>query len=195
MCPHWLQSSFSLKTLKYSLKVCLHELVFRFLLFGKRVFPLCDAADLSRHEGEVAQGFHGHVGVGYLAEGLALPDINGHHGGVVVLHPLNISGVAVHRHDEAVAVGDKMSHLCSGKQEQETVALVNNKKRSLAGSLTVFGVIVGKRGGIVGIGGVPAQLSALGVIHGDGVFYRDGGTDVALLLSQITAATLVHWGA
>lgn len=35
--------------------------------------------------------------------------------------------------------------------------------------LTVFGVVIRKSGGIVRIGGVPAQLSALGVIHGDGI--------------------------
>lgn len=172
------------KTMRFFLgnihkKVCLQELVFGFLLFGKGVFPLCDAADLSRHEGEVAQGFHSHVGVGHFAEALALPDINGHHGGIVVLHPLNVSGVAVHRHHQAVAVGDKMSHLCC-KQETKGGKAVGTfvaDKRTERGwrSLTVFGVIVGKCGGVVGVGGVPAQLSALCVIHGDGVFYREGG--------------------
>ena len=36
-------------------------------------------------------------------------------------------------------------------------------------SLTVFGVIIRKGGGVVRIGGIPAQLSAFGVIHSDGV--------------------------
>lgn len=35
--------------------------------------------------------------------------------------------------------------------------------------LTVFGVVVGAGGGIVGIGGIPAELAALGVVHGDRV--------------------------
>lgn len=76
---------------KVEINVCLQELVLGLLLFGKWIFPLGDAANLSRHESEVTQGFHGHISVGNFAETLALPDIHGHHRRVVVLHPLNVS--------------------------------------------------------------------------------------------------------
>lgn len=59
-------------------------------------------------------------------------------------------------------------------QERHWHLLGPRKQRGGAESLTVFGVIIRKRGGIVRIGGIPAQLSALCVVHGDGVFYRDG---------------------
>lgn len=89
----------------------LHEFVLGLLLLRKWVFPLGDAADLSGHESEVAQGFHGHVSMGNFAEALALPDIHGHHWRVIVLEPLDISRVAVHGYHEAVSIGHKMSHL------------------------------------------------------------------------------------
>lgn len=46
-----------------------------------------------------------------------------------------------------------------------------NRTAALGASqgLTVFGVVVGEGGGIVRIGGIPAELPALGVVHGDGV--------------------------
>lgn len=45
-------------------------------------------------------------------------------------------------------------------------------KRAPSKDLTVFGVVIGEGGGVIGVGGIPAQLSALGVIHCDGILYR-----------------------
>lgn len=101
-----------IKTKAYKGVPCLHELILRLVLFGKWVFPLGYAANFSRHESEVTQGFHSHIGVGNFAEALALPDVHGHHWRVVVLHPLDVSRVTVHSHHQAVAVGHKVSHLC-----------------------------------------------------------------------------------
>ena len=101
---------------KNKVSLCLQELVLGFILFRKWVFPLRDAANLSRHESEVTQGLHGNVSVGNFAEAFALPDVHGHHRRVIVLHPLNVSRVAVHGHHEAVAVGHKMGHLCGEPQ-------------------------------------------------------------------------------
>lgn len=41
-----------------------------------------------------------------------------------------------------------------------------------SGTLTVVHVILGQWGCIVKIGGIPTELSGLGVIHGDGVFWK-----------------------
>ena len=38
-----------------------------------------------------------------------------------------------------------------------------------AGLLTVVPTVLGQRGRVVEVGGVPAQLAGLGVVHGDGV--------------------------
>lgn len=118
----------------------LHELVFGLLLFGEWVLPLGDSADLSGHKREVTQGFHGHISVGDFAEPLALPDVHGHHGRVVVLHPLNVSRVAVHRHHEAVAIGHKVSHLCEVVREQSigTKSEMKQRARSVQDSYCIW---------------------------------------------------------
>lgn len=66
--------------------------------------------------------------------------------------------------------------------------MANERKERGRRSLTVFGVIVGKSGGVVGVGGIPAQLSALRVIHGDGVFYREGGKTGHCHITPLDAA-------
>lgn len=43
--------------------------------------------------------------------------------------------------------------------------------RDIKACLTVFGVVVRQRGGVVEVGGIPAELSTLGVVHGDSVLW------------------------
>ncbi|TNN66171.1 hypothetical protein EYF80_023649 [Liparis tanakae] len=95
---------------------------------------------------EVPQGLHSDVRMGNFAEPLALPDVHGHHRRVVVLHPLNVSRVAVHGHHQAVAVGHKVSHLCGEPKSGHAISPVRQKvtlkEPKAPGSLTVFGVVV-----------------------------------------------------
>jgi hypothetical protein len=57
--------------------------------------------------------------------------------------------------------------------------------RDIKACLTVSGVVVRQRGGVVEVGGIPAELSTLGVVHGDSVLW---GRD------NITYCSLEHVG-
>lgn len=95
-------------------KQWLHEFVCGLCLLWKWILPLSDASSLSGHEGEVTQRFHSNVSVRNFAETLSLPDVHSHHWWVVVLDPLDVSGFAVHSHNQPVPIGHKVGHFCKG---------------------------------------------------------------------------------